>query len=119
MVPSLILSSFDQFSLPLPIVTVDDRSTIIWLAGEQDIAVVDALRTALTSALNSQTTHARAPVVVDLRGVTFIDTTTARALIDATLTQPGATVAFTLRAPSQCVRRMFDLCGRTDLLEAV
>ncbi len=113
---SLIVSSFDRLLLPAPIVTVDGHSTIIWLSGEQDLAVVEALRAALrTVALSPPADHEH--VVVDLRGVTFIDSATVQALIDATLRQPGAAPTIILRAPSGRVRRMFDMCGRGDLLD--
>lgn len=113
---SLIVSSFDRFMLPAPIVTVDGPSTIIWLAGEQDSGVVEALNAALVEALSSPVTEP-SEVIVDLRGVTFIDSSTAGALIDATLRQPGSWLTLTLRAPSACVRRMFVMCGRSDLLD--
>jgi anti-anti-sigma factor len=117
MFSSLIVSSFDRFHLPVPFVTVDDHSTIIWLAGEQDVAVVDALRAALAAATSSPTDDHLRPVIVDLRGVTFMDTTTAQALIDATATQRGTSPSLTLRSPSKSVRRMLDLCGHGDLLD--
>jgi len=117
MVASLIVSSFDRFSLPVPAVTVDERATTIWLTGEQDIAVVEALHDALSAAQQSPPANVPHLVVVDLRGVTFLDTSTARALIDATATTPGSPLTVTLRSPSECVRRMFDICGRADLLD--
>jgi anti-anti-sigma factor len=114
---TLIVSSFDRFSLPVPMVTVDDRSTTIWLTGEQDIAVVEALRDALSAEQQSPSADVAHVVVVDLRGVTFIDTSTAQALIDATVATAGSALAVTLRAPSECVRRMLAICGRADLLD--
>jgi anti-anti-sigma factor len=108
---------FDRLQLSIPTVTVEGSTTIIWLAGIQDLAVVDQLRVALAQATKSSAAAGRR-VVVDLGGVTFIDSATTRTLIDATLTVPEAPHALTLRAPSACVRRMFDLCQRTDLLEA-
>jgi len=116
MVASLITSSFHRFQLTVPIVTVDGNETVIWLTGDQDFAVVEALRAAMTAATSSESVRPR-QVVVDLRGVTFIDSPTARALIDAALTQPGASASLTLRAASPCVRRMLRICGRGDLLE--
>jgi anti-anti-sigma factor len=107
---------FDRLQLSIPTVTEEGSTTIIWLAGIQDLAVVDQLRAALAQATRSSAAGRR--IVVDLGGVTFIDSATTRTLIDATLTVPEAPHALTLRSPSACVRRMFDLCQRTDLLEA-
>ena len=112
---SLVESSFDRFRLPVPVVTVEEHSTIIWLAGEQDLSVVEALRTALLEAASAATAE-RQSIVIDLRGVTFIDSSSARALIDAT-TEIRSSLAVTLRAPSTCVRRMFDLCRGSGLLD--
>jgi anti-anti-sigma factor len=56
-------------------------------------------------------------VIVDLRGVTFIDSTTARALVDATIAQADTSCPLTLRAPSKSVRRMLQLCGSGRLLD--
>jgi anti-anti-sigma factor len=113
MVESLITSLFDRFTLPVPVVTVEGTTVVVWLAGEQDLAVVDALLAAVAAA----TKQAVSTVVVDLRGVTFIDISTTSALVDATLTQPGDSVSLTLRAPSPCVRRMLDLCGHPELID--
>jgi anti-anti-sigma regulatory factor len=55
--------------------------------------------------------------VVDLRGVTFIDISTVRALTDAALVNRATDWALTLRAPSACVRRMLELCGRSEFLD--
>jgi anti-anti-sigma factor len=109
---SLIGSSFDQFTLPLPRITSEGDTTVIWLTGEQDLAVVGALRAVMFAE------RARpAFVVIDLRGVTFIDISTVRALTDATLESRTTEWALTLRAPSACVRRMLELCGRSEFLD--
>ena len=110
---SLITSLFDRFTLPVPVVTVEGNNVVIWLTGEQDLAVVDALHAAVVAATNK----AASSVMVDLRGVTFIDISTTCELVDATLTQPGDTVSLTLRAPSVCVRRMLELCGHSELID--
>jgi anti-anti-sigma factor len=103
---------FDQFTLPVPRITSDGDTTIIWLSGEQDLAVVGALRAAMRAE------SARpAFVVVDLRGVTFIDISTVRALTDAALESRTTQCPLTLRAPSACVRRMLELCGRSEFLD--
>ena len=112
MVASLIGSSFDQFTLPVPRITSDGETTIIWLTGEQDLSVVGALRAAVLAEQSRP-----AFVVVDLRGVTFIDISTVRALTDATLDGRTTEWALTLRAPSACVRRMLELCGRSEFLD--
>jgi anti-anti-sigma factor len=117
MVASHIVLPFDRFLLPSPIVTIDESATIIWLAGDQDLAVVDALRAALVAASASFPTGRQRAVIVDLRDVTFIDTATARALINATRIPARTAHSLTLRAASVCVRRMLDICGQGDLLE--
>jgi anti-anti-sigma factor len=111
-VASLIGSSFDRFTLQAPRITSEGDTTVIWLTGEQDVAVVEALRAAMRIERGRP-----AFVVVDLRGVTFIDISTIRALTDAVLESRTTEWALTLRAPSPCVRRMLELCGRSELLD--
>lgn len=113
MVASLIGTVFDRFTLPVPRITSEGDTTVIWLTGEQDFAVVEALRAAMVFERGRP-----AYVVVDLRGVTFIDISTVRALTDAVLESRATEWAMTLRAPSVCVSRMLELCGRSEFLAA-
>jgi anti-anti-sigma factor len=110
-IATFVGSSLDQFTLPVPRITCQGDTTIIWLTGEQDLSVVGLLRNAML------TERARpAFVVVDLRGVTFVDISTVRALTEAAVDSRATQWALTLRAPSPSVRRMLELCGRTEFL---
>lgn len=112
MVASLIGSSFDLYTVQAPRITAEGDTTVIWLTGDQDVAVVEALRAAMLAERGRP-----AFVVVDLRGVTFIDISTVQALTDAVLESRRTEWALTLRAPSLCVLRMLELCGRSELFD--
>jgi anti-anti-sigma factor len=61
-------------------VTIHDRNpgVVIELKGEAEMSTVDPLRAALADAQQGE-----GPVVVDLRGVTFMDSTALSALLNA------------------------------------
>jgi anti-anti-sigma factor len=82
-----------------PLRLTDEGDGIVVVAGELDLVGAAVLRKRLT--------RAPAVVVLDLRGVTFIDAAGLRAL--------EAVPGLVLRGPSNVVLRLFDLLGLTDL----
>ena len=75
--------------------------------GELDVATAPELQASLTA-------H-RGPAILDLRDVTFIDSTGLRALLGATQGRDPAE-SLVLRAPSPAVRRLIELAALTERL---
>lgn len=82
-------------------------------AGEVDLATADTLESRIVDLL--QAGFAR--VVVDLRAVTFIDSTGIRALLNAhrRARESGGSVSIILGGPA--TRRPLEIVGVTDYLE--
>lgn len=82
------------------------------VSGEVDIAVAPALATALSTAA-----HDAEQVIVDLSGVTFIDSTGLHVILTAQdeLRQSGGRLVL-IRGPSQ-VQRLFEITGVANRLE--
>ena len=91
-----------------PIVGIAERGSalVVSVAGELDLYTAPALREAL------QSTVGRSPerLVVDLAGVTFIDSTALGALVEAR-SQLRDGGAFALAAPGLEVRRALEVSG--------
>lgn len=85
-------------------IQADAASGVVEGRGELDLAVAADLRAALEEVLSVDPTRT---VVVDLRGVTFIDSTGLKELVRPTT--EGRSV--TLRLPSEPVRRLLELSG--------
>jgi anti-anti-sigma factor len=88
--------------------TVVGGRTIVAARGELDMASADAFETALRRHLEL------APVVLDLRGVSFMDSSGVK-LVDAILSDTDADDwTFTVGTPlPDSVRRLFDVTGMT------
>jgi anti-sigma B factor antagonist len=91
-----------------PIVGIAERggALVLSLTGELDLYTAPALRAALQGVVG------RSPqrLVVDLAGVTFIDSTALGALVEAR-SQLGDGKAFALAAPGLEVRRALEVSG--------
>jgi len=87
--------------------------TIVWLAGEQDIATVGMLADTLANVASVDD----ADLIVDLSGVTFMSTATIDELILSRNLLLGRSRNLTLRSPSKCAGRLLDLCGLACLVE--
>jgi anti-anti-sigma factor len=88
-------------------IEVDCESGVVTGRGEIDLAAADDLRTAIDAALDVDRGRT---VVVDLRDVTFIDSTGIKELLRPTV--DGFSVA--LRQPSVAVRRVLELSGLVE-----
>lgn len=92
-----------------------ETTTTIVLSGQLDLASVGALDETVGS-LHPLTT----PVVVDVAGVTFIDSSGLRALMalhEASLTATG--VGIRLLSVGPAVRRVLELTGLVQIFEVV
>lgn len=90
-------------------IEVDCEAGVVTGRGEIDLAAADHLRSAIDAALDVD--RART-VVVDLRDVTFIDSTGVKELLRPTV--EGFSLA--LRAPSDPVRRVLELSGLAETI---
>ena len=96
-----------------PFVSRDGDRTVVWLAGECDIATVGVVTDTLTGAISL----GDGELIVDMSGVTFAGTVTVEALIQTRSALGGQARSLTVRSPSRCVRRLLTVCGHTDLIE--
>lgn len=85
-------------------IEVDRDAGVVTGRGEIDMAAADELRAAIASALDVDRSRT---VVVDLRDVTFIDSTGIKELLRPVVA--GCSVS--LREPSGSVRRVLELTG--------
>ncbi len=90
-------------------IRANGEHTVLTVGGEVDIVTVESFRTALLDAQRSPR------VVVDLRGVTFMDSAGINALVGAyhRLAPDGELRLVGLR---QNVRRVFEITGLLELL---
>ena len=86
----------------------DDSEVVLQIAGEVDISSVSALREAISHAI------ARAPrrLVLDLSGLTFMDSSGIAVL----LTAAEQISAVELRNPTEIIRRLITLSGLAGVL---
>jgi len=85
----------------------DEGGGVLRIAGELDVATAPELQARLSA-------H-RGPAILDLRDVTFIDSTGLRVLLGASQGRDRAE-SLVLRAPSPAVRRLIELAALTDQL---
>ena len=96
-------------SFRVEVVNANGRA-IVSLHGEIDMNRGPALRDALSAAQ-----HGSPDVIVDLSGVTFMDSTGLHALIGAYYGAPqGGTLAVV--GPTAAIRRVFDITGLSEML---
>jgi anti-sigma B factor antagonist len=79
-----------------------DPEGVLWLAGEFDLAAIDAFQAAVDAVLDAQR-----ELVLDLSELTFLDSTGIRAF----LVVAGHVDGVVLRRPTQAVRRVLRLVG--------
>jgi hypothetical protein len=111
-------------------VTWESDTAVVWLHGEQGPSLGEMLSDLLDSdsfgslndgslndgPLNDGSLNDAESIVIDLRNVTFIDSSTLRALVAAVEQHEQRPPPLSLRAPSACVVRMFGICGQDHLL---
>ena len=97
-------------------VTAEPREDgiIVRVTGEIDVSTVDVLRCQLGTAREEGTT-----VLLDLSGVTFIDSTGLHLLLEASHSSAVTDWGFSVVRPSRVVRRLIEVSGAADLLMIV
>ena len=106
--------------LPTPAFEVDVTSsgdrTIVTASGEVDVAAAPALRAALSRASRLVPASRRhAPVLVDLAGVTFLDSRALRVLADAALASRRIGRELVLVDPNPVMVRLLTITGLLSL----
>jgi anti-anti-sigma factor len=86
----------------------------VWLSGEHDLSTVDALSQTLARAFALDD----ADVVLDLSDVQFMGAATIDVIVRASGVLDLRSRVLTLRSPSEPARRVVDLCGLAELVEA-
>jgi len=86
--------------------------TVVWLRGEHDVSTVAALSEVMARAIALDD----ADVVVDLSEVQFMGAATVGVIIRARQFLRLRSRSLVLRSPSECARRILDVCGHSDLL---
>lgn len=94
-------------------VTEEAGQVIAYVRGETDLATCERLRDAIEPHLGP-----RQRIVLDLSGVSFMDSSCLGVLLQArtTLTADGGSLI--LRNPSRVARRLLSASGTADLFEA-
>ena len=91
--------------------TIEHTGASIAIAGELDAHSAPALRDELA------TSTSRGDTVVDMSGITFMDSSGLRVLIDAHQRAAENDTALVLHDPSTPVRRVLEIAGVLDHLE--
>lgn len=91
--------------------TVRDGSVEVVLAGELDLATAPAVR----AGLDPHVAVARARLVIDLRGVGFMDCRGLTPLVAAARRVHAAGGVVALRHPGRAVRRLLEVCNVAEV----
>ena len=94
--------------------THEGTRTIIWLAGDQDVATARRLREDLDSAIAADDSD----IAVDMSEVTFIDAATIGTLIAGRNDLRTLARMLTIRDSPPHTRRLLDVCELRDLDDA-
>lgn len=92
--------------------SVEDGRALLRVSGEVDLLTAPRLDAALADGLG-----AGRPLTVDLRGVTFIESSGLRSLLEARRRADGAGPVVLVVRPEGVVARLLGLTGVTDLFE--
>jgi anti-anti-sigma factor len=88
--------------------------SVVWVRGEHDISTTSALAETIARAIALD----EPDVLVDLSEVQFMSAATVGVLIRARELLDRQARTLTLRAPSACVLRVFQVCGLSGIFQA-
>jgi len=94
---------------------VDNRTCIVSVQGELDVYTAPLLRERLHEVL----AQGASKVVLDLHGMTFIDSTGLGVVIGALKRLRESDGDLVLRAPSRSTRKVLDITGLREILEII
>lgn len=105
------MSDLDAQSIAFEITERRDAAqTTLELKGEFDLGVVDGVRAALAGADRD----APARIVIDISGLTFMDSSGLALLVEARQAAAAAGRQFAITQPHGQVQRLFQLTGMLD-----
>lgn len=90
-------------------------TTVVAAHGDVDLATAEELRTTVLDVIRQGSRR----VVLDLRQVSFIDSTGLRALLHARTEAAEADVEFALIQGPEAVRRLFDVTGTAGIFHFI
>ena len=90
----------------------DGNAVIVAIAGELDLATAEPVREAVAKAMS----QARQRLIIDLGGLTFIDSSGLHAILDAYKLSQDVVPAFTIRPGPPNVQLVFALTNLLDRL---
>lgn len=90
----------------------DQRESVLTLSGEIDYETAQELRTAVSSVLDGSIDL----LVIDLAGVTFLDSTGIGTLVVAKRICHSMGVKLDIRRPNPFIARLFAVVGVSDIL---
>jgi anti-sigma B factor antagonist len=108
-----LLKRADTSTLPVSAVHDSDASGIVSASGELDLGTVESFRTQVAGAVASNVAH----VFIDLRHVTFIDSTTLGVLVQAHKRLRAENRCLTINTQQGLVLRLFEITGLTGVLD--
>jgi len=91
---------------------------VLWLASDQDGGTTGDLASALADAIADAMALDEPSVVLDLSGVHSISAATIRVMMAAKKQLADHGCSLVLHGPPPFVRKVFDVCGLSDLLDA-
>lgn len=99
----------DEHDVPSRL-SIDSTGSTFVVAGELDAHSAPTLREQLNAVDDAE-------IVLDMSGVTFMDSSGLRVLIDAHQTAAGRGCQLIVHEPSQSVRRILEIAGVLDHLD--
>jgi len=92
----------------------DGVRSVVWLRGEHDLVTVAALAKIVAKTIVFDDSD----VVFDLNAVKFMDASTVGVIVSANELLGHGSRSLALRSPSACARRLIDVCGLGELVDA-
>jgi anti-sigma B factor antagonist len=91
----------------------NEEEYVFYLSGELDLSVAPQLRSALESVVN----HAEKPLILNLRGLKYIDSTGIGIIISVLKIRDELNAPFIVREIPAPIKRLFDLTGISEFLK--
>jgi anti-sigma B factor antagonist len=91
----------------------NDEEYVFYLSGELDLSVAPQLRSALESVVN----QAEKPLILNLRGLKYIDSTGIGIIISVLKIRDELNAPFIVREIPASIKRLFDLTGISEFLK--
>lgn len=88
--------------------------TTVWVIGEHDAASAASL----SARFETATADSDADIEVDLSGVTFMDASTIRVLVNSKDSLASHSRALSVRNPSACALRLLQICGLACMIDS-